>query len=211
MTSTLKSLVVRSLLVAGFVLGAAQGCGSSGSSSTPSCNDICIKTEMCSADASTATATSNCNLVCGAQGTAGTGGQGTTCTNQSARDSAFNSCFSMSDCTKFNACIAQVPACQTGGGGGSNGAAGKSGGGGATGSAGKSGAAGATGAGGAGSGASCALCDKAVSCCATLGQPASTCNLIPSTAACNAATGTTQSGDISACQQIVSGAGALCP
>ena len=75
MTSTLRSLVVRSFLVTGFVLGALQGCGSSGSS-TPSCMEACVKGLMCEADASTATANTLCSAAC-AQGAAGSSGQGT--------------------------------------------------------------------------------------------------------------------------------------
>src|SRR5262249_15351265 len=115
MTSTLRSLVVRSLLVAGFVLGAVQGCGSSGSS-TPSCSEVCIKEMMCQADATPATATTNCNAIC-ALATGGSSGQGSQCKNASEIQSKSSSCFGMSDCTAFNTCIANVPACQLGTGG----------------------------------------------------------------------------------------------
>jgi hypothetical protein len=206
MKSTLKNLVVRSLLVAGFVLGAVQGCGSSGSS-TPSCNDTCVKIEMCQADASTATATTACNQIC-ALSAGGTSGQGQTCTNASAMQSAYNNCFSMTDCTAFNTCLNNVPKCQSGAGGagGATGAAGK-------GAAGTNGAAGSTGAGGAGA-ADCSPCTRATSCCATAGFPAATCSAIPTTAACNSATGQTQTTDISTCQAILTGAaaqGITCP
>ena len=206
MTSTFRSLVVRSLLVMVFALGAVEGCGSSGSS-TPSCMETCVKAAMCEADASTATANTICGASC-AQGAAGSTGQGTTCTNQSARDSAYSACFSITDCTMFNECIAKVPACQTGAGG-ANGAAGTNGSAGTHGGAGTNGAAGSTGAGGAGAGATCASCDKAVTCCTTIGGGAQ-CSAVPSTATCNSA-GANQASDIAICQGVLQGAAALCP
>src|SRR5437868_7040309 len=120
MTSTVKSLVVRSLLVMGFALGAVEGCGSSGSSA-PSCMESCVKAAMCEADASTATANSICSASC-AQGAAGSGGQTSTCKNASAIQSAYNSCFSKTDCNDFNTCIANVPPCDKGAGGANGGA-----------------------------------------------------------------------------------------
>jgi hypothetical protein len=203
MTSTLRSLVVRSFLVIGFALGAVQGCGSSGSS-TPSCMESCVKALMCEVDASTASADTLCSASC-AQGAAGSSGQGTKCTNQSAIDSAGSSCFSMSDCTAFNNCLKNIPPCQMAGTGGTNGAAGTNGSAGKSGGAGASGAAGSTGAGGAGATADCSVCDKANTCCqalaALVGQSTASCTY--STATCNGEPASAQPSYANVCQTIL--------
>jgi hypothetical protein len=193
MTAAVRNLVVRSLLVAGFVLGAVQGCASSGSS-TPSCNDICVKEQMCLADASTAAATTRCNQTCAAAA-GGASGQTSTCKNASAMLSALSGCFSKTDCADFNSCIGMVPKCDMGAGG-AGGAAGMNG------AAGASGAAGAGGAGGTGATFTCASCDKAVICCEAEGVDAGTC-MMYSTADCNAATGTAQQDILSYCKEAL--------
>jgi len=177
------SAVIGSFLVAGFALAAVQGCGSSGGSSgneTAICEQLCVKEEMCLADASTATATSACMTICTSSGTGGN--SGTTCTNASAIASASSNCASMSDCTAFETCVQGIPKCT----GGTSGAAGGSG------------------------TAGCAVCDKAQSCCVAAltlaGQSTASCTY--SAASCNAA-GTAQASDISICQQILTAGAAL--
>jgi hypothetical protein len=189
MTAAVRNLVVRSLLVFGFVLGALQGCGSSGSS-TPSCSDICVKTMMCTADASSAAATTSCNQVCASVG--GASGQSSTCKNASAIQSASSSCLGKTDCTEFNSCLASVPKCDLGRGG-------------------AGGAAGTNGAGGAGGATfTCAGCDKAVICCEGLGVDAATCSMY-STANCNAASGTAQMNILNYCAETLAYGAVLAP
>jgi len=141
-----------------------------------------------------------------ASGAAGSGGQTKTCTNEAAIETAYSNCLKISDCTQFEACLLQLPGCQTSTGtGGTNGTGGTTGAAGAKGTGGTSGAAGGSGS------ADCAICDKAQTCClaavALAGQPTSSCTY--STASCNAA-GAAQASDVSVCQQILTaGAGAL--
>src|SRR3954469_17453009 len=103
------SVVIGSFLVAGFALGAVQGCGSSSSSNDPTalCTQSCVKVQMCLADASASSVMSSCMANCSA-GAAGASGQTATCTNQSAINSAYQNCISMSDCTKFASCLVNL-------------------------------------------------------------------------------------------------------
>jgi hypothetical protein len=199
------SVVIGSFLVAGFALGAVQGCGSSSSSTDPTalCTQSCVKVQMCLADASASSVMSSCMANC-ASGAAGSGGQTRTCTNEAAIETAYSNCLKISDCTQFEACLLQLPACQTSTGtGGTNGTGGTTGAAGAKGTGGTSGAAGGSGS------ASCSACDKAPACCTALGQSATTCAML-STASCNTA-GANQATVISACQQLLSGGAALSP
>jgi len=215
MKSTLRSLVVRSFLVTGFVLGAVQGCGSSGSSSGTDlmsvCMQGCTKIVPCLADAGVSETVATCVQNCVASGSSGS----TTCTNESAIVSAAQACAAKTTCTELEACGATIPKCQTSSGSaGTNGAAGTNGSAGKSGGAGTSGSAGSTGAGGAGTAADCSTCTKAANCCTTAGLSSAVCGAIPSASACTAATGTAQTGDIATCMGIISYAatmGVTCP
>jgi hypothetical protein len=225
MSSRMISSVVGCLIAAGLALGAIQGCGSSGSGSTETLQQACVKEVMCQADASTATATTLCS---GAASTGKGGQSGTTCTNASAIESATSNCLKISDCTQFETCVAGIPKCNggtggtsgtgtggatgaTGGTSGATGAAGAHGTGGATATGGTSGATGGTSGAAGGSGAAdCSVCTKAASCCTAIGEPTTLCNMI-STSTCNAATGATQTTLIQTCQMIVTQGAALCP
>ncbi len=201
------SAVIGSFLVAGFALGAVQGCGSSSSSSTDPtalCTQSCVKVQMCLADASASSVMSSCMASC-ASGGGGSSGQTTTCTNAAAIETAYSNCLKISDCTQFEACLLGLPPCQMSTGtGGTNGTGGTTGGGGAKGTGGTTGGGGTSGAAGGSGTASCAVCDKAQTCCLALvalaGQPTSTCTY--STASCNAA-GANQATDATVCQTIL--------
>jgi hypothetical protein len=226
MTSTVKSLVVRSLLMAGFVLGAVQGCGSSSSSSgnyAQTCMQGCAKTVPCEADAGIPITMSECVMACTMSAMTSSGG---TCTNAAAMQSAAQACLSKTTCTDLLACGLTIPPCEggaggangaagKGGGAGTSGSAGKAGGAGTSGSAGKSGGAGASGAGGAGAiPMDCTACSKATTCCATNNFSAALCAAIPTASACNSATGQTQTTDIGTCMAALSYAatmGISCP
>ena len=196
------SAVIGSFLVAGFALGAVQGCGSS-SPSAESVMSLCTQgcdklVALCDPDAGTSAATTECVPGCVASATTSTGGA---CSNQSAIISAGNACLSKTTCADLEACRLTVPACAGGTGGASGtGTGGTTGTGGisGTGTGGTSGAAGGSGS------ANCAICDKAQACCVAAeskGIPASLCTL--SAASCNAMSATAQSGQISTCQMVL--------
>jgi hypothetical protein len=203
MTSTLVGTVVRSLLVTGFVLGAVQGCGSSGSGSSDAaspgdyvtiCTNACERDALCLGDAGASETMAPCMSMCTTKVNSEKG-----CAAEAQIAQAVQNCLGKTACSDFVSCFGAVDdTCSTGAGG-------------ASGAGGKSGAAGASGAGGAGVPADCTACTMAATCCTAAHLPATECNMIPSTSACNAATGTTQSGDITACQTILSLAGTACP
>ena len=205
------SAVIGSLLVAGFALGAVQGCGSS-SPSAGSVMSLCMQgcakeASQCGADAGETTA--DCMQSCITRETTSTGGA---CSNQSAILAAGNACLSKTTCADLELCVATtVPACAGGTGGTSGTGTGGThgtGGGSGTGTGGTTGTGGATGSGGgSGTNADCATCDKAQACCVAVltlgGQSTASCTY--SAAACNAA-GANQASDISVCQQILTAA-----
>ncbi len=210
------SAVIGSFLVAGFALGAVQGCGSSSSSTDPTalCEQVCTKGEMCAVDASATTAMAGCMTTC----TSSTGSQNPSkCTNSSQIESAYSNCLKMSDCTQFEACVLAAPKCASGTGGTSGTGTGgttSTGGTSGTGTAGTNGGGGAKGTGGAGGSAAtatCATCTKAATCCTAAGLPSTTCSQIPTAAACNAATASTQTTDIQECQQGLAAGALLAP
>jgi hypothetical protein len=207
------SILSRSLFALGFVIGALQSCGSSGSGgdATAVCNQQCNRAYSCENDggAGTSTSMAQCMARCMQ-----------TCSNQDQLVSAAKTCIAMSACPDFTACIAAptFPKCESAGGSGSGGAgaamggingggAGRSGGGGSTGTGGTTGGGGSSGA------ASCSTCTKAETCCIAEAQfegaDAGGCGL--SAAQCNATqAGAAQDAYISTCSltlSIGSGAG----
>ncbi|HEY5090882.1 MAG TPA: hypothetical protein VIK30_12975 [Polyangia bacterium] len=208
------SILSRSLFALGFVIGALQSCGSSGSGgdATAVCNQQCNKAYSCENDGGTGTSTSmaQCMAVCMQ-----------TCSNKDQLLSAANACIAMPACADFTACIAAptFPKCQSAGGtdGSGSGGAGAAMGGISGGGAGRNGGGGSTGAGGTtgtgGSGtASCSTCTKAETCCIAeaqlIGTDAGACGL--SSAQCNATqAGTAQNAYIQTCTlTLTTGAGA---
>jgi hypothetical protein len=204
------SILSRSLFALGFVIGALQSCGSSGSGgdATAVCNQQCNRAYSCENDggAGTSTSMAQCMAMCMK-----------TCSNKDQLVSAANACIAMSACADFTACIAAptFPKCQSAGGTGgsgsggtgaamggiSGGGAGRSGGGGSTGTG---------GAGGSGTAANCASCDKAAACCIASGvSTATTCNSSFSSTMCNTYTGTTQTQYIDTCTQVLQAGAAL--
>lgn len=193
------SFMAVGLFAVGLSVGTIGGCSSSsGSSYKDLCLQGCAKLESCNPDGGALIA-SYCQTSCNKQ---------ETCSNESARISAAQACLKISDCTQFEACGQSIPECQTTtGGAGSSG----TGTGGTTGSAGHAGATGGTTGGGGSSGSgSCATCDKAATCCTTLGGSAAQCGQL-SASMCNAMTGSNQSNYIAACQAVLTSAGAACP
>lgn len=200
------SILSRSLFALGFVIGALQSCGSSGSGgdATAVCNQQCNKAYSCENDggAGTSTSIAQCMSMCMK-----------TCSNKDQLVSAANACIAMPACADFTACIAAptFPKCQSAGGTGGSGSGGAgaamggiSGGGGGT-----TGAGGTTGTGGSGA-ASCSTCTKAQPCCVAAYQllrvDAGDCTF--SAASCNAMTGASQTSYITSCSEEIS-AGAL--
>src|SRR5580692_2649730 len=202
------SAVIGSVLAAGFVLGAVQGCGSS-SPSADSVMSLCTQgcdklVALCDPDAGTSAATTECVPGCVASATTSTGGA---CSNQSAIISAGNACLTKTTCADLEACRLTVPACGGGTGGASGtGTGGTTGTGGisGTGTGGTTGTGGANGAAGGSGSANCAICDKAQTCCVAAeskGIPASLCTF--SAASCNAMSAANQSTQVTECQMIL--------
>ena len=206
------SMLSRSLFALGFVIGALQSCGSSGSGgdATAVCNQQCNRAYSCENDggAGTSTSMAQCMAICMQ-----------TCSNKDQLLSAANACIAMPACADFTACIAAptFPKCQGAGGtngsgsggagaamgGISGGGAGRNGGGGSTGTGGATGGGGSTGA------ASCSTCTKAQPCCVAafqlLGADAGACSF--SAANCTAMTGAAQTSYIMACStELTTGA-----
>jgi hypothetical protein len=207
------SAVIGSLLVAGFVLGAVQGCGSSSSSAAnvmSLCMQGCVKIVKCGADAGSSETMAECMQGCVSSETTSTGGA---CSNQSAIIEAGNACLAKTTCVELEACALTVQPCEgagtggvsgTGTGGATGGTSGATGGAnGATG--GTSGATGGTSGAAGGSGAaSCSSCDKAQTCCVaaeSFGIPASDCTF--SATKCNGMSGSNQTAYVTMCQEIL--------
>jgi hypothetical protein len=203
------SILSRSLFALGFVIGALQSCGSSGSGgdATAVCNQQCNRAYSCENDggAGTSTSMAQCMAICMQ-----------TCSNKDQLLSAANACIAMSACADFTACIAAptFPKCQSAGGTGGSGSGGAgaamggiSGGGAGRGGGGSTGTGGA---GGSGTAANCASCDKAAACCIASGvSTATTCNSSFSSTMCNTYTGTTQTQYIDTCTQVLQAGAAL--
>jgi hypothetical protein len=106
------SAVIGSLLVAGFVLGAVQGCGSSSSSAAnvmSLCMQGCVKIVKCGADAGSSETMAECMQGCVSSETTSTGGA---CSNQSAIIEAGNACLAKTTCVELEACALTVPRCE---------------------------------------------------------------------------------------------------
>ena len=219
------SAVIGSFLAIGFALGAVQGCGSSSSSGNfaADCMKGCARTVPCEADAGLPITMAECVQSCTNSGKTSSGA---TCTNSAAMENAAEACLSKTTCADLETCLeTTIPTCAGGTGGtsgtgtGGSGAGANGGSSGATGgttgaTGGTTGATGgATGTGGSGTVASCAVCDKAASCCTAVGLPTSECSTF-SASACSAMTGTTQTTFAQDCQTIVNDAAAgniACP
>jgi len=204
------SAVIGSFLVAGFALGAVQGCGSSSSSGTnimSVCMQGCTKYVPCLADAGFPETVAECVQSC----TASASNDGGTCSNESAIISAAQACAAKTTCSELEACSATIPDCVTSGSTGTGGTGGSHATGGTSGATG--GTSGATGgtsgaAGGSGTTADCSVCTKAAACCLALGEPATTCSMI-SAASCSATTGADQTTVIQGCQSLLTGGASL--
>jgi hypothetical protein len=216
MQNTAIKSAVKFILVVGLGVAAVEGCGSSSSPSSTDpvalCTQACQKLEMCLLDASASSSMSQCMSQCSTAGAGGASGQGTTCTNASQIETAYNACLKM-DCSQIVSCLSSVPQCQTSGTGtgGTTGAAGATGKGGTSGAAGATGSGGTSGAAGASGAADCSICDKANTCCMALatiaGQPTSSCTY--STAMCNSTASSGQSSYITICQDFLTSGAAV--
>src|SRR6185437_5112336 len=211
MPNTKLQSIAMSILAAGMFV-AAQGCSSSSSGGNlmAACMQGCAKEVPCLADAGFPETVSACVQSCLASGQP----DGGTCTNESAIVSAAQACAAKTTCADLESCALGIPQWQHGGagtGGTSGSGTGGTSGAGTGGTSGTGGMTGGGGAGGAGATANCSICDKAATCCTAAGEPATTCSGIPTSTACNAATGSTQSGDIQACQGVIAAGKLLAP
>ena len=207
------SAVIGSLLAVGFALGAVQGCGSSSSSNgtniMSACMQGCMKVVPCLADAGISETVAQCVQSCSASSSK----DGGTCANESAIVMAAQACAAKTTCAELETCGATIPDCVisgsgTGGTRATGGTSGATGGtSGATG--GTSGATGGTSGatGGTGGTASCAICDKAQTCCTAI-EGAAACTGV-SAAACTSTPAANQATIISYCQTLLNAGAAL--
>src|SRR5580704_3056695 len=113
MSTKTVSAVIGSVLVAGFALGALQGCGSSSRSSgfAETCMQGCAKVVSCETQLGGTETMAQCVQGCTDSAKTSSGG---TCTNAAAMQSAANACLSMTSCTALAACAASIPPCEGG-------------------------------------------------------------------------------------------------
>jgi len=157
--------LLRALLVLSLVSATLSCGGSSKEDPVALCKQGCNKAvELCADDLgglTPAQAKALCEGICTSQ----VGGNGMTCTNESAIIAAYKTCQTKTTCDEYTACGESIPECQGGstGTGGASGTGGRSGTGGSSGggTGGRSGTGGSSGGGASGTGA----CAEVLACC----------------------------------------------